>query len=205
MRPLLFFLWALLFLGVGGCGSKQNEAETASSPGKKAAASQLPPADVTSTPGSEAAPAPVPAPPVEGLYINPYFDEAGTKTELAVAPGQEFHMYVFAETIDPYSTATVQYRLDLPDGIAITGLEETDQKMMSLGDYHQSYMLAYQCQPPGRFVVVTYTCRVQPDFHGGTITVQPGIPTQGPAFLGFVTCDYVELGATGGSATLDRK
>jgi len=99
LRRLRFFLWVFAFLGVVGCGNKQEAGEQGSAASDKAVASQLPPSDVTSTPGEEAAPAPMPEPPVEGLYISPYFDEAGTKTELAVAPGQSVAMYLGDEVL----------------------------------------------------------------------------------------------------------
>lgn len=204
MRPLLFFLWAVLFLGVGGCG-KKSESTHASNADKGSIASELPPADVRAKKAQGIIESAAPTPPVEGIYVTPYLDSKGKLTELAVKPGEEFSIYIFAETVDPYQTSAVQYRLDMPDGIRVLGVDEMPQKGVSIGDYRQNYMLAYDCQPAGHFRLATYRCVAQPDFRGGQVVVRDGMQTSGISFLGFTTCDYVEIRATGGTATLDLK
>jgi hypothetical protein len=165
----------------------------------------LPPADVTATPGDAVIADPGQEFPVEGLFLNPYFDEAGTKTELAVAPGAQFKLYIFAETIEPYSTNAIQYRITLPDGVQILGTDEFEHKSVSTGVPTTNYMLAYDCQPPGRFRLVTYLCQATPEFKGGEVQVLDGLLASGISFVGFVSCEFVELRAAGGTATLRRK
>jgi hypothetical protein len=207
VRPLLFFLWAVVFVGFVGCGKKGDVGEAATTGGsdKPSVSSQLPPADVVAKEGAPLMAEAPPTPPVEGLYVKPYLDEKGSVTELAVTPGQEFDIFVFGETIDPYKTSGVQYRMQIPDGIRVLGTKEIATKSLSMGDYKENYMLAYSCQPTGHFVIATYRCVAEPDFRGGEISVFDGIGGGGAGFLGFSTCDYVDVRATGGTAKLDRK
>lgn len=203
-RPLCFFLTVLL-VGVAGCGKDEAPSEQASQGTTPAVSSQLPPADVTSKPGEAMIDASEQQFPVEGLYLNPYFDEAGTQTELAVKPGEMFRLHVFAETAEPYHTNAIQLRIGLPEGVDIMGASEFEHKSVSAGDPEQNYMLAYDCQPAGRFRLVTYICSALPEFKGGEIRVIDGMPASGIAFMGFVSCEYVEMRASGGTATLTLK
>lgn len=188
-----------------GCGEDKAPAEQATSDAAPSVTSQLPPADVTAKPGDAMIQEPGQAFPVEGLYLNPYFDDAGTQTELAVRPNEPFQVHVFGETVEPYSTNAIQYRVSLPAGIQIMGTREFEHKSVSTGDPTVNYMQAYDCQPAGRFRLVTYICNATPEFKGGEIQVLEGLPATGINFIGFVSCEFVELRATGGSATLSLK
>lgn len=206
MRRPLFFIGAVLLLGLVGCGDKeQAPAEQAGNSAPPTVSGQLPPADVTSKPGDAMISDSGQAFPVEGLYLNPYFDDAGTRTELAVKPGEPFRVHIFGETVEPYSTNAIQYRIVLPEGIDVMGTNEFEHKSVSTGDPRVNYMLAYDCQPAGRLRLVTYICNATPEFKGGEIQVQEGLPATGINFIGFVSCEFVELRATGGSATLTRR
>jgi hypothetical protein len=198
---------AVLLLGAGGCGEKKTADEQASATQEAApsVSSQLPPSDVTAKPGESMIQESGQTFPVEGLYLNPYFDDAGTQTELAVKPDEQFRFHIFAETVEPYSTNAIQYRISLPAGIEIMGNSEFEHKSVSTGDPKVSYMLAYDCQPPGRFRLVTYICRATQEFKGGEIEVLDALPANGINFMGFVSCEFVEMRATGGSATLTRR
>lgn len=143
--------------------------------------------------------------PVDGLFLNPYFDEAGTQTELAVKPGETFRLHVFAETVEPYKTNAIQCRIVLPEGVEILGASEFEHKSVSAGDPEENYMLAYACQPAGRFRLVTYICSATPDFKGGEIRILDGTPASGIAFIGFVSCEFTEMRASGGTATVTLK
>lgn len=205
MRRPLFFSGVVLLLGVAGCGGEKAPAGQAADSSPPSVSSQLPPADVTAQPGDAMIEAPAQAYPVEGLYLNPYVDDAGTKTELAVKPGEPFSLHIFGETIEPYSTNAIQYRIALPDGIDILGSKEFEHKSVSAGDPTVNYMQAYTCQPPGRFRLMTYICNATPEFKGGEVRVLDGLPPSGLNFVGFVSCEFVELRATGGSVTLTRR
>jgi hypothetical protein len=197
---------SILLLGAAGCGEKKAADEQASVSQESApsVSSQLPPADVTAKTGESMIEPSGQEFPVEGLFLNPYFDEAGTQTELAVKPDEPFRFYIFAETVEPYSTNAVQYRLSLPAGIEIMGNSEFEHKSVSTGDPKVSYMLAYDCQPAGRFRLVTYICRATQEFKGGEIEVLAALPANGIDFIGFVSCEFVEMRAAGGKATLTR-
>ena len=205
VRRSLFYLAAILCIGLVGCGKDKSPGEKAPADEAPAIASQLPPADVTSKKGDAQIEPSVEQYPVAGLFLNPYFDEAGKKTELAVKAGEQFKFYVFGETVEPYSTNAIQYRLSLPAGVDMMGASEFQAKTVSAGDPMINYMLAYDCQPPGRFRLVTYVCYATPAFKGGEIRVLEGLPVNGLDFVGFVSCDFVEVRCTGGAATLRLK
>jgi hypothetical protein len=196
---------AVLLIGVVGCAKDEAPAEQAAADEPGTIAGQLPPADVTSQPGDAMIEDPGQVFPVEGLYLNPYLDDAGTKTELAVKPGEPFQLNIFGETVEPYSTNAIQYRIALPAGVILMGTNEFEHKSVSTGDPQTNYMLAYDCQPAGRFRLATYFCRVDENVTGGEVRLLEGLPASGINFIGFVSCEFVELRATGGTATLTLK
>ena len=162
--------------------------------------------DTTGAPKQEAVPmSDVPENPVDGLALNPYFDEAGTQTDIAVAPGEQFKVYIMAQTVEPYPTGSAQLRLQLPPGVNVLYTVETDHKLSSLGRYDFNYMIAYDCTPPGRFVVVSYVLQADADFKGGKVEVLPGFLSDNATFLGFATCEFIEVRASGGTATIKLK
>lgn len=202
MRAFVVILTAVVGLGICGCSKK----ETASNePAKSEAQGMMPKVDSTTT-SSEAVPMnDVPETPVDGLSLDPFFDEAGTKTDIAVKPGEQFKLYIMAHTIEPYPTGSAQLRLQLPPGINVLYTIETDHKLSSLGKYDFNYMVAFDCTPPGRFVVVSYVLQADKDFKGGKVEVLPGFLSDNATFLGFATCEFIEVRASGGTATIKLK
>jgi hypothetical protein len=201
MRAL--FLVTAVAVGLGICGCSKKDADTEQA--KEGTAGMMPPVDSTATPIEVVPMSDVPVAPVEGIFIEPYFDEAGTKTEAAVAPGEQIKLFVMATTVEPYPTGAAQLRVELPPGLSVLYTVETDHKLSSIGRHDYSYMVAYECHPPGRFVIVTYVLQAAADFQGGTIRVLPGFLTDNSSFLGFTTCEFVEIIAAGGSATIRKK
>jgi hypothetical protein len=198
----------LVAVGLGVCGCSKKEAahqETTNGSAGTTAQGMMPKVDST-TSSSEAVPMnDVPETPVDGLSLDPYFDEAGSKTEIAVKPGEQFKLFIMAHTIEPYPTGSAQLRLQLPPGINVLYTVETDHKLSSLGRYDFNYMIAYDCTPPGRFVVVSYVLQADKDFKGGKVEVLPGFLSDNATFLGFATCEFIEVRASGGTATIKLK
>lgn len=144
----------------------------------------------------------------EGVSLRPYFDAEGTKETLAVAPGENFSFYVVAEYVEPYHIAAAQYRVELPDGITILGDEKFDAQVLTMGQYQQSFSMAFACLDPGKRQLIKINCKADESFSGGEIQVADAVPGQGPPFLGFVTCGHGQpqkLPAHGGNARLDKK
>ena len=206
MRVLILIVSVLLGLGLGGCGKKGSQTgDQASNQGtsESKGPGEMPSPDVTRGQGTEAAPMTNESEiPIEGLFLLPFFDEAGTQPEITVKPGEQFKLYIIAETVDPYPTGGVQLRLQLPPGLNVLYTVEFAQKLASLGSYDYSYMCSYACQQPGRFVVVSYMCQAAADFKGGQVEVLPGFLADNASFLGFTTCEFIEVRATGGTATI---
>jgi hypothetical protein len=207
VRAFLVVLMVVVGLGICGCSKKEATQEQATTQSKsEEATGMMPGSDVTKTPGVEVIPPnDVPEAPIEGLSLNPYFDEAGTRTEISVAPNGQFKLYIMAQTVEPYPTGSAQLRLQMPPGINVLYTVETEKKLSSLGKYDYNYMVAYDCTPPGRFVVVAYVCQAAADFAGGEIQVEPGFLSDNATFLGFATCEFTEVRASGGKATIKLK
>ena len=205
MRAFFVVLTAVVGLGLCGCSKKAANQEQASSSTTETSTQGMIP-DTTGAPRQEAVPmSDVPETAVDGLALNPYFDEAGTKTDIAVKPGEQFKLYIMAQTVEPYPTGSAQLRLQLPPGVNVLYTIETDHKLRSLGRYDFNYMVAYDCTPPGRFVVVSYVLQADPDFKGGKVEVLPGFLSDNATFLGFATCEFIEVRASGGTATIKLK
>ena len=202
MRAYLVVLTAVVGLGLCGCSKKEAaKQETA----KTETQGMMPKVDSTTT-STEAAPmSDAPETPIEGLSLNPYFDEAGTKNEITVKPGEQFKLYVMAQTVEPYPTTSAELRLQLPPGINVLYTVETEHKMSSLGRYDFNYMIVYDCTPPGRFVVVSYVLQADPNSKGGKVEVLPGILSDSATFIGFATCEFLQVRASGGTATIRVK
>ena len=202
-RPLLFF-WAVVLIAGGlGCGEKKATQESnGSSAGSSIATNQIPDSSVTSRPG-EALGENNMNNPVEGVWLRPCFDESGA-TELAVSAGEEFDVHLFADTVEPYSTNAAQFRMDLPPGVTVSGVRETEERSISAGRYDTGYMIAYNCQPAGKFRIITFHCVAGAGFRGGEIKLAPGLGGDAP-YLGFSTCDYMQAPAHTGTATLKQK
>jgi hypothetical protein len=200
----IFVFMAVLGLLASGCNKKSGTAEEQASNESGSAAQMMP--DTTLGDSREVIPSSnVPENPIEGLFLDPFFDEAGTSTELSVARGEQFKLYIMAKTVDPYQTLSAQLRLEMPPGINVLYVVETPKKLSSLGNFDFNYMVAYDCTPPGRFVVVSYVCQAADDFQGGEIRVLPGFLADNATFLGFATCEFIEVRAAGGTATLKLK
>jgi hypothetical protein len=188
-------------VGVAGCGEKKGTEESNASSGS-IARDQIPDSSVTSNPG-EALGQNSMNTPVAGVFMRPYFDEAGA-TELAVAVGEEFDIHLFADTVEPYSTNAAQFRMELPPGVTVNSLKETEERSISAGQYDTGYMIAYNCQPAGKFRIITFHCVAAAGFRGGEIKLAPGLGGDVPYF-GFSTCDYMQAPANTGIATLKQK
>jgi len=204
VRAFIVVLTAVVGLGICGCSKKEGEQGSTETKSEEATG-MMPRVDSTQT-STEAVPmSDAPEAPIEGLSLDPYFDEAGTRTEISVAPNEQFKLYVMAQTVEPYPTGSAQLRVQMPPGINVVYTIETDKKMSSLGKYDYSYMVVYECTPPGRFVVVAYVCQATADFQGGEIQVEPGFLNDNSTFLGFATCEFIEVRASGGKATVKLK
>lgn len=209
MRSLL----VILTLGVGlvlfGCSKKQEGADQGAAGDTTSTAQTeqgMMPDVPANTQGTETIPmSDVPETPVAGLSLNPYFDEAGTSTELSVARGEQFKLYIMGTTVDPYEVNSAQLRMQLPPGLTVLYTVEHARKTSSLGQHDFNYMVVFDCTPPGRFVVVSYVIQVSDDFSGGEIQVLPGFLSDNATFLGFATCEFEEIRAAGGTATVKLK
>jgi hypothetical protein len=195
-------LAACLVLPISGCSSDKNDtaAEGGSQTQSTAKAtdsesrSVIPPKKDTSER-------------IAGVLIKPYFDAAGSVTESAVAAGQSFDFYVFAEYPEPYNVSAAEYRLKLPAGVKVVQESKFNDKALTMGNHKTDFVMAFECVPQGKFHLMKYTCTAESPFKGGKIEVMPGVNTAGISFLGFATCepDNRKIKAEGGSVTLASK
>lgn len=136
--------------------------------------------------------------------LRPYFDEQGTRTEITIAPGEYFDLYVFAEYSEYYPMSAAEYRLVLPAEVSVMGSANNDTTIAAVGKYDQDFGIAFPCMSEPKWWVVKYTCKAHEEFNGGTIEVTRGT---GLDFIGFVTCDATRtmIRAKGGTAVLKKK
>jgi hypothetical protein len=204
LRLLIVFVAAVsLVVSLAGCGGGEGDATEEHTAHTPDAAT-----DVQGRPMIP--PASEDAGPVEGVYTNLYFDEAGTITELAVAPGETFDLYLFAEYPKPYIVASAEYRLVLPQGVTIFGHEMFRDRCLTMGTYKKDFAITFECDTPtpGKFYIMKYACRAESDFQGGEIRAAEGVNDKGKGFLGFIACEEPQLRrlrSKGGVATLTMK
>jgi hypothetical protein len=195
-------LFVCLAAWLAGCGGNDEGASNERT--TTARASQPTPEEKS----REAIPeAPEPLDVMEGIEINPYFDEAGELSEMAVSPGKFFTFYVFVQYEEPFYISAAEYRLELPKGVSIVGETKFKEDALSVGDPLNDYSIAFGCIEPGKYYLVRYKCMADEQFTGGEIKVTPALTKQGNLFLGFACCqpDIVKLPAKGGTAVLTKQ
>ena len=137
-------------------------------------------------------------------YLRPYFDEAGTVTEKALSDGDQFDIYLFAEFDKGFPMSAAEYKLVLPPGVAVMGETKSDSVILTMGNYHDDFLLAFRCSHGPRLWLMKYQCIATDTFEGGTIRTTKGDNLN---FLGFTMCDATKtlIGCLGGSAVLSKK
>ena len=199
-RFFLVLLILCIALPLGGCGGDDApswEAEVARTP------DQAPAGESKSRIPEEAEP-PESA---KNVFIKLYFDEEGTRTEFAAAPGETFTLYVFAEYPEPYHISAAEYRLEIPNGIKVDREEKFGDRCLTMGSYKNDFSIAWECREPGKFYMMKYVCIVEPGFTGGIIKLAPGVNPHGDEYLGFVSCqpETGKLPATPGNVTIVKR
>jgi hypothetical protein len=195
-------LAACLVLPISGCSSDKNDTAAESGSQTQSTAKATDSESRSMIPPKEKTPEQI-----AGVFIKPYFDAAGSVTDLAVAAGQSFDFYVFAEHPDLYHVSAAEYRLKLPAGVRVVEESRFNDKALTMGNHKTDFVMAFECVPEGKFHLMKYTCAVESVFKGGKIEITPGVNAIGISFLGFATCepDNQKLPAEGGSVTLTSK
>lgn len=195
-------LAACLVLPISGCSSDNNDTAAGDDSKTQSTAKAIDSESRSMIPPKEETPEAI-----AGVLIRPYFDAAGGATELAVAAGQSFDLYVFAEYPPPYRVSAAEFRLELPAGVRVVEERKFNDKALTMGNHKTDFVMAFECVPDGKFHLIKYTCAAESAFKGGKIEVAPGVNAIGVSFLGFVTCepDNQKIDAEGGSVTLTSK
>lgn len=136
--------------------------------------------------------------------ITPYFDPEGTVAEKAVAPGEQFDLYLFGEYNEMYPMSAAEFMLALPEGMEILSEAKSDSAVMSVGSYKTDYMMTFRCSKGPKFMMMRYSCRASNTFAGGEIESREGTVHH---FLGFTLCDDARtmVKAEPGKAVLTKK
>jgi hypothetical protein len=160
------------------------------------------------TTGREAIPEAPPSEAVAGVSMLAYLDEAGSLTEMALASGDVFSFYVFADIQGHHHTSAAQFALSIPNGVTVIGEEKFSPQALTVGKLTDLFAMAYECHESGRFMLMKLACRVGDEFVGGQMGLRSGVDAQGTAFLGYATCGEgpaQKLPASGGAVTLTKK
>jgi len=118
--------------------------------------------------------------------IRPYFDEKGTVTELAVAPGEQFDLWVFAEFKTTHPMSAAEYKLIVPEGVTIVGSSNTENVRITMGKWHTDFSIAFSCMEGPKHWLVKYICIAEDNFAGGPVRITKGHVQD---YLGFTMCD----------------
>jgi hypothetical protein len=190
------FLILLVIIAVGfACGQK--ESETASSQKEAVTAKEISKEPRQAIPDMKQVLTGTPT-------LKPYFDEKGTVTEKMVAPGETFDIYIIAGVGEKDHITAAEYKLSLPEGIAITREFDSDSLTMKSGKPDIDIMIAFRCSPGPQFILIHYLCLVEANFTGGTIATMEGEKSN---FIGLIDCgpDPVQIPAEKGTAVLKAK
>ena len=195
-------LAACLVLPISGCSSDNNDTAAGDDSKTQSTAKAIDSESRSMIPPKEETPEAI-----AGVLIKPYFDAAGSVTELAVAAGQSFDLYVFAEYPPPYVVSAAEFRLELPVGVRVVEEKKFNDNALTMGNHKSDFVMAFKCVTDNRFHLMKYTCAAESAFKGGKIEVAPGVNSVGVSFLGFATCepDNKKINAQGGSVTLMSK
>ena len=136
--------------------------------------------------------------------IRPYFDENATQTEITVAPGDYFDIYVFGEFSTLYPMSAAEYKLVLPENISVMGTAESDSVIITMGKWDTDFMVAFHCAEGPKTWFVKYQCKAHETFTGGEVRTQKGEHLD---FIGFTMCDATKtlIRAEGGDAIIHVK
>lgn len=192
------FVVVMAVLSLIGCGGKQQESAGGASSGQTSGQSGSAPRAMIPEKVEE---------PTEivGVFVVPRFDEAGGMSELAIAAGEKFDVFVIAEFPEPYYISAAEFSIELPAGVSVLRAVNFLTRALTMGDYMSDYAMAFECTPPGKFYLVKFTCETDATFAGGTIRTREGVTGGSKPYIGFVTCESERLPAAGGVATLKLK
>lgn len=137
-------------------------------------------------------------------YLRPFFDEEGTQTAMAVAPGDYFDVYILAEFSDLYPMSGAEFKLVLPEGVVVMASAQMDSTILTLGKFEEDYLMVFRCLPGPKHWLAKVICKAGEEFTGGTLETIQG---QNLNFLGFTMCDVARttIRARGGTAQLSKK
>ena len=137
-------------------------------------------------------------------HLKPYFDANATQTELAVAPGDRFDLYIVAEYDKNYPMSAAEFRVVLPQGVSILSSTNCDSTIIQFGNPVGDFMMAFRCSYGPKMWLVKHECGVDESFAGGPIKTDEGMAMH---FLGFTLCDEGKtlIRAKPGEATLRLK
>lgn len=116
----------------------------------------------------EAAEKPAETPDETISYVNEevsyglFFDEEGTKRTLKLGKGdEEFKGYLFLMVPEYMEVASTQFRLVLPEGVAITDDDYRLDRVISMGTFERGISERFApCLPGPKILIHTFTFRV---------------------------------------------
>lgn len=202
-RYLILVIVVGMFVGCSGQSGETND---------QAAAGAADSTEFSQSEGAQRIPDPIPQHVFEGIELRPAFDEEGAVTELAVAPGEYFDIYIIAAHPAPYSINGAAFRLELPVGVEVLGSLNFSNQVMTIGSYKENLQLAFPCEEGGERWIVKFACRTGEAFAPGEVKTENGVNHTGVSFIGFSTCSVEDvhyepemLPSVGGAANLTLK
>ena len=102
-----------------------------------------------------------------------FFDEEGTKRTVKLGRGdEEFKGYLFLICPEHMEIASTQFRLVMPEGVALTGDKYRMDRVISMGTFERGISERYApCLPGPKILLHTFTFRVTAPLDNAVFTI----------------------------------
>jgi hypothetical protein len=123
----------------------------------------------------------------EEVSYGVFFDEEGTRRTLKLNKGQDqFDAYVFLICPDYLEIASTQFRLVMPEGVAIENDKYRMDRVMSMGTFTRGISERFvPCVPGPKILIHTLTLRVTAPLDNAVFTILPSLDNE---FLDAAEC-----------------
>jgi len=116
-----------------------------------------------------------------------FFDKEGTTRTIELGPDQkEFKAYIITMFPEEIPIKAVQWKLELPDGVEITGDDYYSGRNLTLGNMLKGFSEGFPCVKGPSLLLHTLTLKVTEPLEDAVISI---VPAHRDNFLGVVTCE----------------
>mgnify|MGYP001036304066 FL=1 len=111
----------------------------------------------------------------EDVSFGAFFDAEGTKRTAEIKGGKEAKLYIIVSFPETMQIAAVEYRLVLPEGVAIQSDKSYDKRIAFIGTYDEGVSEIFPCVPGPKIALHELVLLVPPGIKNGEIALMPSI------------------------------